>query len=80
MKLYDAAVQALADFDEPGVSSNSIRENITQRQAELEAQGVSAVDAKRQASYRVPYGFKILAIQLYTSIRLVGGYHPGRQK
>ena len=57
MKLYDAAVQALADFDEPGVSSNSIRENITQRQAELEAQGVSAVDAKRQASYRV-YGSK----------------------
>ncbi|MFQ3310360.1 MAG: cobaltochelatase CobN [Candidatus Paceibacteria bacterium] len=60
MKLYDAAVQALATFDEPGSSANNgntIRQNVEQRQAELEAQGVSAADAKRQASYRV-YGSK----------------------
>ena len=64
MKLYDAAVQALAQFDEPGSSTdamsgngNTIRQNIEQRQAQLEAQGVSHVDAQRQASYRV-YGSK----------------------
>ena len=64
MKLYDAAVQALAQFDEPGSSTdamsgngNTIRQNIEQRQAQLKAQGVSHVDAQRQASYRV-YGSK----------------------
>ena len=64
MKLYDAAVQALAQFDEPGSSTdamsgngNTIRQNIEQRQAQLEAQGVSPADAQRQASYRV-YGSK----------------------
>ena len=64
MKLYDAAVQALAQFDEPGSSTdamsgngNTIRQNIEQRQAQLEAQGVSHADAQRQASYRV-YGSK----------------------
>lgn len=60
MKLYDAAVQALASFDEPGSSvdgSNTIRHNVEQRQAELEAQGISPSEARRQASYRV-YGSK----------------------
>jgi cobaltochelatase CobN len=60
MKLYDAAVQALASFDEPGLgdqNGNTIRQNVEQRKAELEAQGVSSEDAQRQASYRV-YGSK----------------------
>ena len=64
MKLYDAAVQALATFDEPGSSvdginrnGNTIRKNVEQRQAELEAQGISPTEARRQASYRV-YGSK----------------------
>ena len=60
MKLYDAAVQALASFDEPGLgdqNGNTIRQNVARRKAELEAQGVSSGDAQRQASYRV-YGSK----------------------
>lgn len=60
MKLYDAAVQALATFNEPGSSAyngNTIRQNVEQRQAELEAQGVDTVLAHRQASFRV-YGSK----------------------
>ena len=64
MKLYDAAVQALATFDEPGSvvnganqNGNTIRHNVEQRQAELEAQGIGALEAHRQASYRV-YGSK----------------------
>ena len=64
MKLYDAAVLALATFDEPGSSAsnvsksgNTIRQHIEQRQAELMAQGLSSADAHRQASYRV-YGSK----------------------
>jgi cobaltochelatase CobN len=62
MKLYDAAVQALAVFDEPGSStasgnSNTIRKNIELRQAQLQADGVSEAQARRQASYRV-YGSK----------------------
>jgi cobaltochelatase CobN len=60
MKLYDAAVQALAAFDEPGSvasNGNTIRHNVEQRQAELEAQGVGTLEAHRQASYRV-YGSK----------------------
>ena len=60
MKLYDAAVQALATFEEPGSSAkngNTIRQHVEQRQAELEAQGISPVEAHRQASYRV-YGSK----------------------
>ena len=60
MKLYDAAVQALATFDEPGSSAtngNTIRQNVEQRQTELEAQGISPTEAHRQASYRV-YGSK----------------------
>ncbi|WP_027858420.1 cobaltochelatase subunit CobN [Marinobacterium jannaschii] len=52
MKLYDSAVQALAELDEPG-SSNLIRQHVEQRQAELEATGVSAEQARREASYRV---------------------------
>jgi len=52
MKLYDAAVLALAEYDDPG-KSNTIKINIEERCAELVAQGLSINEAKRQASYRV---------------------------
>jgi len=52
MKLYDAAIIALAEYDDPG-KSNTIKTNIDERCAELVAQGVSIIEAKRQASYRV---------------------------
>ena len=56
MKLYDAAVVALASYDEPG-TSNTIRAHIESRQQELENTGLNAEQARRQASYRV-YGSK----------------------
>ena len=56
MKLYDAAVQALADYPDSG-TSNTIAHNIAQRQQQLVTQGMDATTAKRQASYRV-YGSK----------------------
>jgi cobaltochelatase CobN len=52
MKLYDSAVQALAEFDEPG-GMNTIQQNVEQRAQELTEQGLPPVDANRQASYRV---------------------------
>ncbi len=52
MKLYDAAVVALAKLEEPG-NGNRIRENIESRQRALLAEGLSSDEAFRQASYRV---------------------------
>lgn len=52
MKLYDAAVQAIAELEEPG-NGNTIQANIQARQEELIASGMSKEDAQRQASYRV---------------------------
>ncbi|WP_420555267.1 cobaltochelatase subunit CobN [Neptuniibacter marinus] len=52
MRLYDAAVQAIAALEEPG-SSNTIQQNIQRRQQQLVEQGVSSEEALRQASYRV---------------------------
>jgi cobaltochelatase CobN len=52
MKLYDAAVQAIAEFDDPG-GMNTIQLNIKKRVNELTQQGMSEADASRQASYRV---------------------------
>ncbi len=52
MKLYDAAVLALADYDEPG-TDNTIQVNIRHRTAALIAKGLSETEANRQASYRV---------------------------
>jgi cobaltochelatase CobN len=52
MKIFDAAVQALADFDDPG-ELNTIAVNVAKRQRQLQAEGVSAEHAIRQASYRV---------------------------
>ncbi|MCV2402523.1 cobaltochelatase subunit CobN [Marinomonas sp. C2222] len=52
MRLYDAAVQAIADFEEPG-QGNVIRQNITARKQILLEQGMDETQASRQASYRV---------------------------
>jgi len=52
MKLYDAAVQAVAGFDESG-DMNTIQLNIRTRVEELISEGLSVDDAERQASYRV---------------------------
>ena len=52
IRLFDAAVEALADFDEPG-NTNTVRQNIAARQADLQADGQTAEAAARQARYRV---------------------------
>lgn len=52
MKLYDRAVQALADFNEPG-DVNCIQKNVQLRMRQLQQQGETADAAKRHASYRV---------------------------
>ena len=52
MKLYDAAIQALAAYDE-APEINSIRAHIEQQTETLISDGMSAEDAKQQASYRV---------------------------
>ena len=52
MRLYDAAVQAIADYDEPG-GVNTIQNTIKQQTKVLIAQGLAPEQAKRQASYRV---------------------------
>ena len=52
MRIYDAAVLALAEYQEPG-TDNVIRQNIQLQQQQLIEQGVPSEQAKRQASYRV---------------------------
>ena len=52
MQLYDAAVQAIVDFEEPG-TGNLIRQNVLLRQHALEAQGIHSDIARQEASYRV---------------------------
>lgn len=52
MRLFDAAVQALAELDEPE-SINPIRARVLQETRELEAQGMPADQARRQAGHRV---------------------------
>jgi len=52
MRLYDAAVQAIANFEEPG-NGNTIRANVESRKQVLVSQGFSVEEADRQASYRV---------------------------
>ncbi len=52
MKLYDAAVQSIAAFDDAG-DGNTIREHIESRTASLIASGMDEVQAYREASYRV---------------------------
>lgn len=52
MKLYDAAVQAIVDLEEPG-NENTIQQNVVARQQQLQQQGLGPEQAKREASYRV---------------------------
>lgn len=52
MKLFDAAVQAIAAIEEPG-NENIIQQNVRARCAELEKKGLSEAAAFRQATYRV---------------------------
>lgn len=52
IKLFDAAVLALAEFDEPG-QDNRIRTHIEKRQQVLLDEGMTENEALRQASYRV---------------------------
>jgi len=52
IQLYDTAVRALAALEEPG-EANVLRRHVEQRKSQLMAQGVSAIQAQRQASYRV---------------------------
>jgi len=52
MRLFDAAVQAIAELDEPG-ESNLIKQHIKQREEELISQGLDPKQALRDASYRV---------------------------
>ncbi len=52
MRLYDAAVQAIADYPEPGIG-NTIRANVQARKQTLLDQGMDEELANRQASYRV---------------------------
>jgi len=52
MRLYDAAVQAIADYAEPG-NGNVIRVNVQARKQQLLDQGMDEEQANRQATYRV---------------------------
>lgn len=52
MRLYDAAVQAIAEYEEPG-TSNTIRANVQARKQTLLDQGMDEEQANRQATYRV---------------------------
>ncbi|MGN8157980.1 cobaltochelatase subunit CobN [Salinisphaera sp. SWV1] len=52
IRLFDAAVQKLAVLDEPG-ETNTLRQRIEARSAELIAQGGDRDEAARQAAFRV---------------------------
>lgn len=52
IRLFDAAVQAVASYEEPG-DSNTIRQAVMARQHVLEAEGLSAEQAAQEASYRI---------------------------
>lgn len=52
MKLFDAAVLAIVEIEEPG-NENIIQQNVRARCTELMVDGCSQDEAKRQASFRV---------------------------
>ncbi|MDN3555482.1 cobaltochelatase subunit CobN [Halomonas maura] len=52
IRLFDAAVRAVADYHEPG-NGNTIRAAVEARRDELEAAGLSPEAAEREAGYRV---------------------------
>ncbi|TDX29509.1 cobaltochelatase CobN subunit [Modicisalibacter xianhensis] len=52
MRLFDAAVQAIVDYEEPG-NGNTIRAAVLERRRALERQGLLPDAAAREARYRV---------------------------
>jgi cobaltochelatase CobN len=52
IRLFDAAVQAVAEYQEPG-DSNTIRTAVLSQQRTLEAQGLTPESAAQQARYRI---------------------------
>ncbi|WP_136248957.1 cobaltochelatase subunit CobN [Halomonas borealis] len=52
IRLFDAAVRAVADYHEPG-DGNTIRAAVEARRGELEASGLSPEAAEQEAGYRV---------------------------
>ncbi|PRY64047.1 cobaltochelatase CobN subunit [Vreelandella songnenensis] len=52
IRLFDAAVQAVASFEEPG-DSNTIRQAVMARQKTLQDEGLSAEQAAQEARYRI---------------------------
>ncbi|WP_148252307.1 cobaltochelatase subunit CobN [Aidingimonas lacisalsi] len=52
IRLFDVAVQAVADYEEPG-DANTIRTAVLTRRQTLEDQGLSQEEAAREAGYRV---------------------------
>nr|WP_300307848.1 cobaltochelatase subunit CobN [Halomonas sp.] len=52
IRLFDAAVQAVARYEEPG-NANTIRQAVLARRQQLEHQGMARDIAEREASYRV---------------------------
>lgn len=52
VRLFDTAVQALADYEDPG-GLNTIRQHIHQREQWLAANGAPPAQTRREASYRV---------------------------
>ncbi|WP_431023705.1 cobaltochelatase subunit CobN [Halomonas sp. H5] len=52
IRLFDRAVRAVAEYQEPG-DSNTIRTAVRARRGELEAQGLSPEAAAREAGYRI---------------------------
>ncbi|MBZ5488976.1 cobaltochelatase subunit CobN [Halomonas aquamarina] len=52
IRLFDAAVEAVANFEEPG-DSNTIRQAVMARQKTLQNEGLSAEQAAREARYRI---------------------------
>ncbi len=52
IRLFDAAVRAVAAYEEPG-DANTIRAAVEARRRELEARGIASEAAEREAGYRV---------------------------
>ncbi len=52
MQLFDGAVQAIAELDEPA-AVNPLRAHVLQEKAKLMLQGLSAEEARRQAGLRI---------------------------
>ncbi|MDR5904115.1 cobaltochelatase subunit CobN [Franzmannia qiaohouensis] len=52
IRLFDRAVQAVAEYAEPG-DANTIRTSVQARQRELEGEGLAADAAAREAGYRI---------------------------